>query len=257
MSCEFNIDQGYKESSQQQILNTRFRYRFGKEFVLDLLPTDDIVWLDIGTNQGYGLPELSFNGKGAVFAIDLDSKYLNEAKLNNPHVNAQIMDGCNLAFKDESINSVSCFEVIEHVSCAEALEMIQEIHRVLKPSGILILSTPNRGASGKRRTSPDHKHEYTPREMNELLDNNGFCILEKLGLGFIKEGSLLSKIYRGARDSSLASYAYYNILPATLRMKFRDHLQSQLQTDRIRKPKDGETTKNLYYICQKKNLNQA
>ena len=161
------------------------------------------------------------------------------------------MDGCRLGLKNESVDAVSCFEVIEHVSTMDALEMLYNIHRVLKPDGILALSTPNRGSCGQRRTSPDHKHEYTSEEMDELFASTGFEPVEKLGQSFIKEGSLFSKVFRGARDSYMASYIYYNVLPGSVRMKIRDRLQNQLKGDEVRKPVGSETPKNLFYVCKK------
>lgn len=254
MNYELDKDRGYWETSlsARVISDIKARYGFGKKSALELLPKENIVWLDIGANKGFGLSELNFDSKAVVLAIDIDKEYLNEAKKNNPEVSTLIMDGCMLGLNAGSVDSISCFEVIEHVSCTEATNMLREIYRVLKLGGVLILSTPNKGASGKRRTSPDHQHEYTPQEMDYLLKNSGFGIVDMLGQGFIKEENLFSKIYRGARDSYLASFIYYNILPTRIRLKIRDGLQNQLQGDVIRNPKDNETPKNLFYVCQKK-----
>jgi ubiquinone/menaquinone biosynthesis C-methylase UbiE len=251
MLCELEVSKGVSEHSEKQISNIKTRYQVGKRFAEELLSKEHITWLDIGTNLGYGLPILNFDGKGTLLAIDLKSDYLKMAKEKNSSVETQVMDGCRLGLRNESIDAVSCFEVIEHVACQEASEMLYDIHRVLKPDGVLTLSTPNRGSSGQRRTSPDHKHEYTSEEMEGLFASSGFERIEQLGQSFIEEGSIFSKIFRGARDSYMASYIYYNVLPSSIRMKIRDRLQRQLKGDEIRKPVGNETPKNLFYVCKK------
>ena len=70
-----------------------------------------------------------------------------------------------LKFDDNSIDFVVTFQVIEHIKDDE--KFVQEIHRVLKPGGKLILTTPNILMSLSR--NPWHIREYNPTEMNEIL----------------------------------------------------------------------------------------
>ena len=60
------------------------------------------------------------------------------------------------------------FQVIEHIKDDE--KFVQEIHRVLKPGGKLILTTPNILMSLSR--NPWHIREYNPTEMNEILKHH-------------------------------------------------------------------------------------
>jgi SAM-dependent methyltransferase len=46
-----------------------------------------------------------------------------------------------LPFRDGSLDGVTLIEAIEHVVAAEAL--VDELHRVLRPGGWLVLTTPN------------------------------------------------------------------------------------------------------------------
>lgn len=49
-----------------------------------------------------------------------------------------------LEFQDNSFNKVFLLDVIEHVATDELFQILKEIHRILKPGGILIIhSTPN------------------------------------------------------------------------------------------------------------------
>jgi SAM-dependent methyltransferase len=59
------------------------------------------------------------------------------------------------------------FQVIEHIKDDE--QFLHEIHRVLKPGGKVILTTPNIMMSITR--SPWHIREYTPEQMGEILES--------------------------------------------------------------------------------------
>lgn len=71
--------------------------------------------------------------------LDIDFKKLRyNLSLGNPLVNADIR---NLCFKDACFDEVICSEVIEHLRQEDSI--FQELSRVLKQGGILILGTPD------------------------------------------------------------------------------------------------------------------
>jgi SAM-dependent methyltransferase len=59
---------------------------------------------------------------------------------------------------------VVSFQVIEHLSADHLF--LKEIHRVLKPGGIALITTPNRKMSLTR--NPWHIREYLPEELKAL-----------------------------------------------------------------------------------------
>ena len=65
---------------------------------------------------------------------------------------------------DESFDQVISFQVIEHIQDDEGL--LREIHRVLKPGGFALLTTPNKKMSLTR--NPWHIREYFPEELQQL-----------------------------------------------------------------------------------------
>jgi len=67
-------------------------------------------------------------------------------------------------FADNSFDVALCFQVIEHIKDDHSL--LKEIHRVLKPGGVLLLTTPNRTLSLSR--NPWHVREYTASELSVL-----------------------------------------------------------------------------------------
>lgn len=88
-----------------------------------------------------------------------------------------VADGCQLPFKDNSLDGVLCREVIEHV--LDANELLAEIKRVLKPNCFLFITTPN-----VYNCPPDgkiHVRGYTPRGFQVDLERAGFEVISKRG----------------------------------------------------------------------------
>jgi len=67
-------------------------------------------------------------------------------------------------FIDNLFDVVITFQVIEHIQ--DDLNFLKEIHRVLKPGGLAIITTPNRPMSLSR--NPWHIREYTGKELGDL-----------------------------------------------------------------------------------------
>ncbi|MCM8783413.1 MAG: class I SAM-dependent methyltransferase [Candidatus Omnitrophica bacterium] len=95
------------------------------------------IVLDIGCGDGdysFGIKKLGFQ----VTALDIDDKrfrYKDEIEF----IKCDITKG--LPFSDNSFDYVLFLEVIEHLY--NPYFVIQEINRLLKPGGLIILSTPN------------------------------------------------------------------------------------------------------------------
>jgi SAM-dependent methyltransferase len=94
-------------------------------------------------------------------------------------------------FADAVFDVVLCCEILEHL-LQDPLAALQEIKRVLKPSGALILTTPNvsrlenvaRLLAGQNLYDPysgygpygRHNREYTADEVQRLLEHTGFGV---------------------------------------------------------------------------------
>ena len=116
------------------IEESRGRNRMRK--VLKYLPSNGLH-LDIGTGRGDGTYLVSQKKK--TVGIDFGSRSLRIAvKKNDNLIQA---DACNLPFKADIFESVTCLDVIEHIPDAE--KAIVEMYRVLKPESRLILQTPS------------------------------------------------------------------------------------------------------------------
>ena len=69
---------------------------------------------------------------------------------------------------DCSFECVVSVEVLEHVE--EDAQFVKEVHRVLKPGGFFLMTTPN-GDFVKNTSNPDHKRHYTREQLRNLLSS--------------------------------------------------------------------------------------
>ena len=97
-------------------------------------------------------------------------------------------------FADASFNGVVSMEGIEHVTFADADRVLKNFLRLLKPGGILVMSTPNRLTYAAAGTNPFHLHEYTPDEMHAKLRDAGYGDIRHYGQEL--EHQDLEKLYR-------------------------------------------------------------
>lgn len=98
-----------------------------------------------------------------------------------------------IACPDETYDLVLCFEVIEHMEI-DPMFMISEMNRILRPGGLLYISTPNSISArnvykilkgfaphffmkySRKATYHRHNIEYAPHQLGDLLSNGGFKI---------------------------------------------------------------------------------
>ena len=92
----------------------------------------------------------------------------------------------SLPFEDASFDAVACMGALLYFVDASAA--MQEIHRVLKPGGRLILRTVNAGNLYRsftgRNLDPATVNVYTEAELARLLSSNGFDVRETFAYGF-------------------------------------------------------------------------
>lgn len=101
--------------------------------------------LDAGTGNGRHLPLLLEKFK-TVFAIDNSEKLLEIAKqkYTDRGVHFTLADVCALPFNEDSFDTVLCAAVLHHLNDDEITVAFNELHRVLKPNGVLLASVWNK-----------------------------------------------------------------------------------------------------------------
>ena len=122
--------------------------------------------LEIGTGSGYGIELLSSKADKFLTIDKFESTVGAEASKTIENVDFRQMNVPPLTGLDNNqFDFVVSFQVIEHIKKDTAF--VKEIHRVLKPGGKFIHTTPNKKMSLSR--NPWHIREYTVNELADLL----------------------------------------------------------------------------------------
>lgn len=130
--------------------------------------------LEIGTGSGYGLENIASTASQFI-TVDKTETQIDTSGYAN--VEFHRMTVPPIAFPDNSFDFVIAFQVIEHIR--DDVEFVKEVHRVLKPGGRFIVSTPNAAMSLTR--NPWHIREYRIDEFDRLLGNY-FPEMERCGV---------------------------------------------------------------------------
>jgi ubiquinone/menaquinone biosynthesis C-methylase UbiE len=120
--------------------------------------------LEIGCGEGRGV-ELLVQQAVTFTATDKIGPALEVLQKKFPKARFITMNFPPLTgLPDNSFDTVVTFQVIEHIQNDRLF--LQEIHRVLKPGGVALLTTPNRSLSLTR--NPWHVREYLASELQAL-----------------------------------------------------------------------------------------
>ncbi len=163
--------------------------------------------LDVGMGTGklpVALRAMGYN----VYGLDDDSGGRKSIKFQNQMFPSLKVAVCSLEsdrfpFEDGKFDIVTSLDVIEHLPVSPR-HFLQEIHRVLKPDGVLLLSNPNPTSlyncirmvlgksindaiseyfnalpQGKEGEFSGHWREYTLKELEYMVKAVGFRIEEK------------------------------------------------------------------------------
>ena len=146
--------------------------------------------LDAGCGTGYGAHAIAAN---ALSVTGIDQAHDPLAYARKQYVGSLPQWVCasctRIPFDDRSFDTVLAFEVIEHLQ--EWPKLISEARRVLKDSGVFVVSTPNKAVYAESREqsgpNPYHEHEFEFDEFTAalrtvfphvviVLQNHGECI---------------------------------------------------------------------------------
>lgn len=131
------------------------------------------VVLDIACGEGYGCNLLTQEAS-KVIGIDIDVTCIKNAKLSYKNPQIEFLSGSilDIPLTSNCVDIITCFETLEHIT--EHENAITELKRVLKPDGILIISTPDKKnySDDTGYHNPFHKKELYEYEFKTLINNH-------------------------------------------------------------------------------------
>ncbi len=161
------------------IIKTRLS---GKNFIYEFYFKDKKT-IDIGCGEG---EFLKFDKK-LITGVDTNSRVIE--RLNSEGYLAGLASGGKLPYPENTFEMAHCHNVIEHLDIKTAYDMLHEAVRVLKPGGMLVLSSET--VTRKFWETFGHVKPYPPEAVIKLLrpdsreEFEGLKGFEPVGLFFI------------------------------------------------------------------------
>jgi SAM-dependent methyltransferase len=138
--------------------------------------------LEAGCGEGYGA-DLIAGVARRVTALDYDEATVAHVRARYPRVEVVHGNLADLPLDEASVDVVVNFQVIEHLW--DQPQFVRECARVLRPSGLLMVSTPNRITFSPGRDTPInpfHTRELNADELTQLLVDAGFASVSMSGV---------------------------------------------------------------------------
>lgn len=144
------------------------RYQLARKFA------QEKIILDAGCGSGYGSAGLAKTGARKVYGVDLAPDSIFYSRTHHRHQNLIFRQGdlTKLDFPENFFDLICAFEVIEHIK--DYSQALAEFYRVLKPGGILLISTPNKAVYSpdtKKPFYPFHYHEFYLKDLKKMLED--------------------------------------------------------------------------------------
>jgi 2-polyprenyl-3-methyl-5-hydroxy-6-metoxy-1,4-benzoquinol methylase len=144
---------------------------------IDTLSPQKGKLLDIGCAFGYFLMQAREKGWD-IHGLERSSYAVDYAK-KSFGLDIQLGTLEKNSYPDNFFQAVTLFDVIEHVS--SPTEALRQIHRILAPGGLLVMTTPNESGL-LRKLMGKHWFHFKPLEHNYFFSSNSMTqFLKKSG----------------------------------------------------------------------------
>jgi 2-polyprenyl-3-methyl-5-hydroxy-6-metoxy-1,4-benzoquinol methylase len=139
--------------------------------------------LDVGCGTGNFLAQMRERGAWKVFGLDVNQKAVRYAR-QRLQIEAFCGTLTDAQYPSAFFDVVTLWNVLEHLH--SPIRTLEEVRRVLRPGGALILSVPNSRSMDARLFGPHwigldpprHLYTFDQRTLRLLLAQAGFRILE-------------------------------------------------------------------------------
>lgn len=219
----YKLDAVYFDYFEPRFPETEAEENRLRQFILKKVPPDAKLIADIGSGNGRLTREL-LNLNRFVVSVDVSLENLKRIVADFGHVNhySVVADALNLPFRDSAFDCVIASEVIEHIP--EPNRLLEELYRVTKSGGILIITTPYRE---KIRYSlcihcnlptpmNAHLHSFDESKIERLI----YDTIHQVQFKFIFFGNKIIQYFRLYRLLSVLPFSVWRLLDSFLNLIF-------------------------------------
>lgn len=175
--------------------NHILRYQFAAKVLKD---DKAITLLDAACGVGYGSAYLAKQIDASnIVAIDrsADALKVAEANFSSPKIKF-LTDDCHTlqaAAAYGMFDTIVSFETFEHLP--KPIDFLAACYNNLKPSGKIIISTPNKSVSSPEQLNWEyHEKEYTASEFYDCLQKAGYQNIKVYGQQFNLKGKIKNEV---------------------------------------------------------------
>lgn len=152
---------------------------------------ENIRVVDLGFGQGLLFEFLEkYPSNVEIFGVDIEES-AEKIKERFTRTHIQIADLRKTGYTDEFFDVVFCLDTLEHFKSLR--EPIEEIKRILKPNGMLIISIPTETfiykmarflvtGTTSMETAPCSPHYHMAKDIEKFLAENGFLEVKNIHL---------------------------------------------------------------------------
>lgn len=165
--------------------------------------------IDVGCGDGYFLDEAKKRGWNVYGTEYMDSK-VEFCRQKGINMSQGILDPKNYA--PDFFDVIVSIEVIEHIN--NAREEIKNFHRMVRPGGIVYLTTPHYNSLSRRMFRgkwniidyPSHLSYYTKKTLKRLFNDSGFSLVRfaTTGISVSRFKASLGKSSNGQNGHSVS-----------------------------------------------------
>jgi 2-polyprenyl-3-methyl-5-hydroxy-6-metoxy-1,4-benzoquinol methylase len=191
-----------------------FNHRGTRELVelieKEINPYETDTWLDVGCGTGAFLNTMLQAGWDATGLEPDETARKNAQELYQvqPLSSPEIFN-----LPEQQYDAITMWHVLEHVH--QLHEYIDQLKKLLKPSGKLIIAVPNfTSADGQHYKShwaaydvPRHLYHFSPASMKKLMELHGMQVIEHKPMWFDSfYVSMLSEKYKNGKDNLISAF---------------------------------------------------
>lgn len=146
---------------------------------------EKLVSIDLGCGECEWIELLKENGYTTI-GVDNNTFVVRKVKSLFPDFSITQNDALSYlrGLKDNSVDLLTSFHMVEHLEMMELIELLSECNRVLKKSGVIIVETPNPQniftSTYYFNMDPTHKKPLPPELLAFFISESGLYVKERI-----------------------------------------------------------------------------